>query len=232
MSGRGFQGLPWPKDHRVECLKHTVYPPSVQRMPVSMHLCAFKSAKSKTSRWKDDGTCCDVSLKSKGCLNFIDHFSESNSWDLHPPRGSNFLSFFLYIFLQHTMSHPPLCITSLYFPSFSVFSFPLTHCPPRSTACIPLSPFPLPFSSISLPLSDLILPLNLFPVKWSTRNVEVVHLWAVRSIKQGQAQRSTERQCILCLGWAPWAINPAIQAIYWATRVGHHHHRPRHLEGA
>lgn len=169
--------------------------------------------------------------KSKGCLNFIDHFSESNTWDLHPPRGSNFLSFFLYIFSQHTVSAPfmynlpvfPLLLCFLISSDSLSSSFHRLH---------PTLPFPLPFPSISLPLSDLILPLNLFPVKWSTRNVEVVHLWAVRSIKQGQAQRSIERQCILCSGWAPWAINPAIQAIYWATKVGHHHHRPRHLEGA
>lgn len=89
--------------------------------------------------------------------------------------------------------------STLYFTSFFVFSF--------------LSWLALPFllsPSISLPLSDLIPPLNLCPVRRSTRNAEVVNLWGVRSIKQGQAERSAQRQCILCRGWTSRAINPTI----------------------
>lgn len=150
------------------------------------------------------------------------------------PRGSNTLLLppSLSISLLLLPSSLSLTAASLYFPSFSVFSFPFTHPPSRSTSPRLALPLPLHFPSISLPLSDLIPPLNLPPVKWSTRNAEVVNLWGVRSIKQGQPERSSQRQCALCRGRARQAINPAIQTVCWAKTVGRHHHRPRQSEGS
>lgn len=123
----------------------------------------------------------------------------------HPPRGSNPLPLPLSLSISLPLLPLSLSLTAtLFFPLLLRFfliyfdslssSYHLPH---------PTLPLPLPFPSISLPLSDLIPPLNLSPVKWCTRNAEVVNLWGERSIKQGQAERSTQRQCVLCRRWAP-----------------------------
>lgn len=103
-------------------LKYIVYPPRVQRTPGSMYLFAFKSAKSKTTRWKDDGTCNDVSLKDVW-ISLTTSLSETpetcilpEGVTFYPPPASS-------ISLQHTPPLRPVCIASLYFPSFSVFHF-------------------------------------------------------------------------------------------------------------
>lgn len=150
----------------------------------------------------------------------------------HPARGSNTL-LFLPLFPSNSLfpyafcSQPHFISPSLCFPWSLCLTLPLipllTSHPPCSS---PLS------LTASLPPSDLIPPLNLSPVKRWTRNAEVVNLWEVRSIKQGQTERSTQRKCILFRGWAQQAINPAIRAVCWAEPVGRPHHCPRHLEGA
>lgn len=153
--------------------------------------------------------------------------------ETHPARGSNTL-LFLPLFPSNSLNFPyPFCsqphfISPSCFPRslcLTLLLIPLlTSHPPYS------SPLSLPASP--LPPSDLIPPLNLSSVKWCTRNAEVVNLWEVRSIKQGQAERSTQRKCILFRGWAQQAINPAIRAVCWAEPVGRPHHCPRHPAGA
>lgn len=139
----------------------------------------------------------------------------TGSYALLPPPSSSLLTAALNF---HLLCFPPsLWLTLL--PS------------PRSPSHIPPSSSPLSLPA-SFPPSDLTPALNLSPVKWCTRNAEVVNLWGVRSIKQGQAERCTRRKCILCWGWAQQAINPAIQAVCRAKPAGRPHHCPLHLKGA